>query len=61
MLFRSLLEERLERKIRTELQDLAMVRDLETKLRKSEAEKEEYRKKVEELKEKVAVLEGTKE
>jgi len=57
----TLLEERLERKIRTELQDLAMVRDLETKLRKSEAEKEEYRKKVEELERRVAMLEDETE
>ena len=57
----TLLEERLERKIRTELQDLAMVRDLETKLRKSEAEKEEYRKKVEELEMKLKESEAEKE
>ena len=57
----SILEDRLERKIKMEPQTLGTVRDLETKLKESEAEKEEYRKKVVELEMKLKESEAEKE
>lgn len=57
----SLLEERLERKIGTDAQSLSTIRDLEARLKESEAEKEEYKKKIADLEKKAAMLKGWRE
>jgi hypothetical protein len=57
----SFLEERLERKIGTDAQSLSTIRDLEMKLKESEAEKEKYKERVAELEKKVAMMKDWRE